>query len=125
MDGTMQRRVERGRWIVAGLYMVGTAYYSLVPRMTGPVGSAFAVLGDRVLHLGGYFVLSLLLAWSLKKGGIRRAMLAGALAFSYSVVLELAQFGIPQRSVSGIDILFNLAGSGAGAGIYWLTRRVR
>ncbi len=125
---TMQSSKHRVRWAVVSAYMTGMAYYSLVPRVAGPVGSAFAALGDRVLHLGGYFVLTILAAWALRGSAARRTLWAAALAFTYGIVLELGQSAVPQRTVSAMDLLFNAVGCGLGAAAYagmaqWRRRR--
>lgn len=119
MGETMRQWGNRGRWAVVAAYMAGMGYYSLVPRVSGPVSSAFAVLGDRVLHLGGYLLLTVLAAWALRGSAARRSLQAAVLAFCYGVVLELAQFAVPERTVSAMDLLFNAIGCGLGVAMMW------
>ena len=112
-------------WVVVSIYMAGMAYYSLVPRVTGPVGSALAVLGDRALHLSGYFVLTLLAAWALHGTASSRALRAMVLALAYGAALELAQLGAPMRMASWGDVLSNSIGCVTGAVAYTALQRIR
>lgn len=79
-------------------------YLSLVPQP----GEAFATAPDKFLHVLCWFML--LLSLRLAVNGRRFPVLAAAALFVYSVVVEVGQYWVPNRTFSGLDILANGAG---------------
>ncbi len=105
-------------------YMGLVAYLSLAPRFPTPVESAMAGLGSQLLHGGAYFGLVFVLGCALRGGLARRVLIATALSLLYGLALEVAQLGVPSRTFSGIDLLYNMAGATLGAIAYTSLRLV-
>ncbi len=81
------------------------------------------ILGlDKILHIGQYFILALLVNHSLKRLGTSR----GNVIAIYLILLVLAgldewhQSLIPERSVTFWDFLANGLGLGIGFALYWI-----
>jgi VanZ family protein len=80
---------------------------------------------DKIVHGGGYFVLTLLGAMSLI-GQPMRAPLVSVFAGAalHGAVTEIAQFFIPQRSANLFDWFADLAGATVAVASVMLVRRV-
>lgn len=103
------------------------AYMSLATAYPAPVKQFLVSTGARPLHAGGYFVLAVLSS-ALAKGNVYRgAALGTAWAFLYGLLLEVAQLGVPGRTLQGLDIGVNLGGALLGSAAFlargvWVSR---
>ena len=103
------------RFILLIGYMVVLAFLALKSDYPSIIESLFHTIGDVILHAMAYFWLTIFFYWSVNKDGLRRPLLALALAFAYSLILEGAQLWVPGRLFSLSDIFVNLAACGLGA----------
>ncbi|MFO8145694.1 MAG: VanZ family protein [Candidatus Syntrophosphaera sp.] len=85
--------------------------------------SSVNILGtDKLLHIGQYLILSLLVNHSLKLLNAKH----GIVSWVYLILLVMAgldewhQCLIPERSVSVWDFIANGIGLGIGFGLYWI-----
>ncbi len=87
---------------------------------------------DKLAHMLAYGVLAVTVLWYYGKNGTvrmrRTAMLTVALCLAYGLTDEFHQSFIPQRSVSGLDIIADTAGAAVIALIWcnssWLRQRI-
>ena len=96
-------------------YMVVLAFLALKSDYPSIIESLFQSVGDVILHVMAYFWLIILFYWSIRQGGQKTPLLAFALAFAYSLILETAQLWVPGRLFSLSDIFVNMAACGLGA----------
>lgn len=102
----------------AALIAAGIIYLSLLPSGEGPD----LAVPDKLGHFMAYAVLTFPLTLAT---GARRWFYAVALACLLGLALEIAQAaGEAGRQGSGWDMMANLAGSLAGAGIALVLRRL-
>jgi VanZ family protein len=103
------------------MVLIGVA--SLTPHAPGRVRSVLAHTLDRtptpvqkLLHVGLYGLLALLLVWSL--GAIdafaRRLLTAFIITVGFGAVVEWCQTRVPGRIGSLADVLLNAAGAALG-----------
>lgn len=81
-------------------------------------------VSDKVLHLGGYALLAVLLTRALAGGlpapvTLRVAMLAIGFAVAYGALLEVRQAFIAARTAEMADAYADAAGACAGAAACW------
>lgn len=93
---------------------------------TGP----FGVVGfDKWLHATGYAMLTATLAYAFEDfpriSRHHRLVLAVCLAVVFGVCLELVQWPIPERTMSGLDALANTTGACLLAVVWWRIRPAR
>ena len=122
-------------WLYAGLIVYASLYPFTGWRVAAGNPFAFLVMPwsrwwsgfDLVSNLLGYLPLGLLVFGARVRGGasvaagVWSALAAGTLL---SLTMELVQNGLPYRVPSNIDLVLNIAGSGAGAAVgalvHWL-----
>ena len=116
------------QWLLVLIYVVILAVASLLPSGSGPLNGWDASLSpstQNVLHLPAYAVfvclLLIALAKSTKPPGAWPIALSAAACSVYGVLLECLQAaGIPGRTGSVSDVLWNTAGVAAGAAAWTL-----
>ena len=110
------------QWLLVLFYVAILAVASLLPSGSGPLNGWDASLSpstQNLLHLPAYTVLVCLvliaLARSTKAAGAWPIGLSAAACFAYGVLLECFQAaGIPGRTGSVSDVLWNTAGVTVG-----------
>lgn len=84
---------------------------------------------DKICHLAVYGLLALAGLWSFRLGRqvlvVRVALKTVLFCLFYGMSDEFHQSFIPQRSVSGIDLLADLVGAMLGCGIWLSSTRFR
>lgn len=121
----------RYQWLLVLFYGLILAIVSLLPSGTGPLEGWDASLSpslQNLLHFPAYAVLVCLvliaLTKSTKPAGAWPIALSAAACFVYGVLLECFQAaGIPGRTGSVSDVLWNTAGVAAGVTAWMLFRR--
>lgn len=113
----------RWRVYLYGLPAMGWAVFLMVTalsRSLGPIDDIDIVdHQDKLIHFLQYFVLAFLTFFALVRGTRRdrewqfRMTLMAVIA--YGVTLEVLQLAVPQRDMSALDILANVAGAVVGA----------
>lgn len=117
MQKDMQRLLGHKYFIliVIGYTLLLTAGSLLNLSDLPPAPSNF----DKVLHLGGYFALTLLwMFWSLfykksnqSKTVFRKLAVVALAAFTYGIFIELLQGGLTTyRTADGLDVVANTTG---------------
>ena len=98
-------------WIPVFVYMMAVFYISSLTSSEIP-GSGGIDLS--FLHIGEYFILSLLIFRALgyyKIDKKKRILLSILLSFLYGITDEIHQIYIPGRTFDFLDMIFNLVGS--------------
>lgn len=97
---------------------------SLVPDGGG--GSAVGPVGvDKLLHFGGYAVLTLVALAALRAQSARTVLAVVVLVTVFGGGVELLQGPVPGRSVSTLDLVADAVGAVVGAAAWWLVGRDR
>jgi VanZ family protein len=77
-------------------------------------------------HVAEYFILGLLVVYSLKKMAVKRYIpIALLICMLYAVSDEVHQAFVPGRGPAISDVLLDSAASAAGIAIAWLTGRLK
>lgn len=114
------KQLKKTTWIIPPLIwliVIWTAS-SIPAQKMSPVN----ILGaDKLLHLGQYLILSLLVNHSLTTLGARRSIVPWVylLLLASAGLDEWHQCLIPERSVTIWDFIANGIGLGIGFGFYW------
>jgi VanZ family protein len=122
-DGATMRR----NCIPAVLFTIAIVALSVWPRPPEPpMAFRFPHL-DKVVHFLMYAVYAVVLAWTFR-AGIRTWRIGVALLVyctMFGVLMELIQATMPvlERTLSGMDMAANVAGSAAGVALYCGTVR--
>lgn len=106
-------------WGAAALYAAFLFYLSSLPACPEPFEGIFIGDLDKVAHLGAYAVLGGLLWWAMRASGAdpkRAAVFAIVLSLLYAVSDEFHQSYVPNREMSAVDGVADLAGAALGAG---------
>lgn len=99
------------------------AVASLLPGRPQPGDSALVWLAaetpkllQKVLHVGLYGVLALLLVWTLEsiESRTQRFLVAFTLVVTFGAVMEWGQTKVPGRFATAIDVALNAAGAALG-----------
>ncbi|MEK6200970.1 MAG: VanZ family protein [Desulfobulbaceae bacterium] len=84
---------------------------------------------DKICHLAIYALLALTVVWCLGPGGegtpVKVALKTVLFCLLYAISDELHQAYVPQRSVSGLDLLADLSGVIVVCAIWLSSRRLR
>ncbi|UCC80420.1 MAG: VanZ family protein [Candidatus Zixiibacteriota bacterium] len=83
---------------------------------------------DKMAHFGEFFVLGLLVSYSLSKRNLSLARvfwISSCISGLYGIVDELHQFFIPGRQADGFDMLADVLGAASASGVYVLKLRKR
>jgi len=111
---TKKPKVKTKNWISAVLVMTMIFVFSSTSGKTiEDVG-----LGNEAYHIGGHFVLFIILCFSFYKA-TKNLLLSILLTILYAVFDEIHQLFVPLRSASLKDILTDTAGSFLSGGILW------
>jgi VanZ family protein len=107
---------------MAGIFIMSAQH--TVPVPPGFSAKVISILG----HFSVYFVLAVLLYWTLTffmAPGLRRYAAAWGLAVLYGVSDEWHQSFVPGRTPDFVDILTDAAGAAVGLlFVWWITQRV-
>ncbi len=113
----------RWRVYLYGLPAMAWAAFLMVTalsRSLGPIDDIDIVdHQDKVVHFLQYFILAFLTFFALARGTRRdgdwqlRVTMISVIA--YGVTLEVLQMAVPERDMSALDILANVAGAFVGA----------
>jgi VanZ family protein len=75
---------------------------------------------DKVLHFGGFFVLSILLLTTLGFYNVHgRSLITVVVALTIGIIIEFVQIGIPGRDFELLDIFADLVGILIGMVVVW------
>lgn len=126
MKERSKRKFNGGFWI-AWFPLLAYAAGLLIISVT-PVARPLARLGvsDKLGHAASYCLLSFLFWHALGsrwKYGLKTALAAASLAFSYGAFLELFQYFLPYRFFESLDLLSNAAGAGAAQVVIFVLRK--
>ncbi len=117
--------VNQWHGFLLALYLAGTFFIGLKARdqrhhlSLGPLQDTGVFLGDVAINfLGfvplGYLMISYLLTRSIVRKTCSQLLLAIALCLTTSLFIELAQYFLPGRTSSLIDLFFNVFGAIVG-----------
>ncbi|PSP60480.1 hypothetical protein BRC76_08140 [Halobacteriales archaeon QH_8_67_36] len=89
------------------------------PETGGSTVGLLGIAADKLVHVGSYAVLTVLLAQARDGRTIPAVALVAAVAVGYGGGIELLQGLVPSRSPSVIDLVANAVGA-VFAGLAWL-----
>jgi VanZ family protein len=106
-----------------GLPAMGWAVFLMVTALSRSLGPIYDIdivsHQDKVVHFVQYLILALLTFFALARGTRRDRrwqlhMTIGAV-IAYGVALEMLQLAVPEREMSALDMVANVAGAIVGA----------
>lgn len=108
--------------IISAIYLV----ILLIGAFAVNLGSENSVHGsDKTLHFIGFFILILLLIFTLKDYTSKRVYLKSLIiAVIIGIIIEVAQLFIPARTFSLLDIAADLGGIFLGMVLAWTFSRL-
>jgi len=100
---------------------------SLVPGGGGGAtgGTVGAIGVDKLLHFGGYALLTAVSLAALRARSARTVLAVALLVTVFGGVVELLQGPVPGRSVSTLDLVADALGALVGGAAWWLVGRDR
>jgi VanZ family protein len=111
-------RLDTARLAGATRYALATGYAAFLlsasvvePGGGDPMSPLFGLPADKVLHVGSYAVLAVLVAFAMRAGGRRALALVAVIAVGYGAAIELLQAPIPWRTLDALDATANAAGA--------------
>jgi VanZ family protein len=118
LEGSVKWRVY-----AHGIPAMGWAAFLMVTALApslGPIEDIDIISHqDKLVHFVQYFILAFLTFFALVRGTRRdRGWQLGATIVSviaYGVLLEVLQLSVPERTLSALDVVANIAGAVAGA----------
>jgi len=114
MHSTRRRSVTEPtlRKVLLGAYVVLVLVATLAP--ISPPSSA-PTISDKLVHVGMFGGLAILLYWNLAVTRVPHALAVVASTVAFAAAIELAQLGIPYRSGDLWDLAAGALGAVAGA----------
>ncbi len=114
------------RWAVVAAYCGLIFFLSHLSKFPRPLELHF-FSADKLLHVGGYALLSLSFAWALtttsRRLCIRTVVFATCLfTIGFGALDEVHQSFIPGRHATIYDVLADALGAGVGIGLWMLVR---
>lgn len=82
------------------------------------VPALFGLALDKWVHAGSYGLLTGLLVWGHERRTVVAVGALAVLAIAYGGGIELLQWAVPSRDISGLDFLANAVGA-VLAGVVW------
>jgi VanZ family protein len=117
MIPTLKRFLPAALWLVV-IFILTSLPAPVIPDVRIPHA-------DKMIHFAIYLPLGFLLARAFRHRGSRAILYAAALCLAAASCDELHQVLVPGRSADILDLLADLAGGLAGAGLWLATKRTR
>lgn len=110
-----------GLWLPVAACMAVMYYGAVVPAAPAPIANWFT---DTALHVGGYFLLSILAVRAAaggRWGGVtpRTLLIAAAISMLHGLSVEWLQMYVPTRFAEWRDVWNDAAGTVLGLGAAW------